>query len=111
MDKLDKKYVFHIPFFKYENEKLVPLDIENIVDDFLKQLNENGYDSLYMKNVKAMYKSRCFDELLIILFVSSLENRESPINIFKQWFNRNNKLLKQESFSYEYGNVMFVEKL
>ena len=36
MDKLDEKYVFHIPFFKYENEKLIPLDIENIVDDLLK---------------------------------------------------------------------------
>ena len=71
MKELDKKYVFHIPLCKYVNNDLIPIAIENIIDELIKQLNENGYDSLYMTKVKGYYKSRCFDEILITLFVST----------------------------------------
>ena len=78
MKELDKKYVFHIPLCKYVNNDLIPIAIENIIDELIKQLNENGYDSLYMTKVKGYYKSRCFDEILIIELNLFLVASHSP---------------------------------
>ena len=113
MKELDKKYVFHIPLCKYVNNDLIPIAIENIIDELIKQLNENGYDSLYMTKVKGYYKSRCFDEILITLFVSTrfLTNHYLPEAIFKKWFKANNNILEQEAYTYECNNKMNIEEI
>ncbi|WP_407422258.1 hypothetical protein [Methanobrevibacter sp.] len=51
MIELDKKYVFHIPLYKYVNNDLIPIPIENIIEELIKQFNKNGYDSLYITKV------------------------------------------------------------
>ncbi len=102
MKELDKKYVFHIPLYKFEDDDLIKLEIGDALDDFIAQLNCDG---LYITKVRSFYKSRCFDELLVSLFVSG---SEKPEEIFKVWFRTNNDILGQESFSYECGDRMFI---
>ncbi len=111
--ELDKKYVFHIPLYKYVDNELIALDMDDIIDELIMQFSEKGYDSLYMSMVKGYYKTRCFDEIIITLYVSSefLEKHEFPESIFKEWFRKNNELLGQEEFAYECGNKMHIEKL
>ncbi len=108
MIELDKKYVFHIPLYKYENDDLVLLEIDDVLDDLMIRLGENDFNSLYITKVESHYKSRYFDEILLTLFV---RNDESPEVIFKKWFHENNDVLRQEEFAYECGNTLFVEKL
>jgi len=110
MIELDKKYVFHIPLFKYTNEKLVAIEMDDILNDLLDKFSKNGYNSAYMTNVKAFYKSRSFDEVLITIFTTKI-NSESPEDIFSKWFKDNNTALCQEAFAYECGDKMFIEKL
>ncbi|MBR5503992.1 MAG: hypothetical protein IKV87_06085 [Methanobrevibacter sp.] len=114
MIELNKKYVFHIPLYKIEDDELIPINMDTILDDLIEQFEENGYDSLYMTDVKAYYKSRFFDEILISIFVSTehlaKENHEFPDRIFEKWFKQNKKELGQEAFAYEYNNKMFIGK-
>ena len=107
MTQLDKKYVLHIPTCKYIDNKLISLNIDEILDDLIKELRRNGLMSFYLTNVKSYYKSRVFDEVLFTVFTSSVSVDE----IFTKWFKKNNNLLQQEAFSFEYDNMMFVEKL
>lgn len=102
MKELDKKYVFHIPLYRFEDDELIKLEIGDALDDLIARLNCDG---LYITKVRSFYKSRCFDELLVSLFVSDSEN---PEEIFKKWFTNNNDVLGQESFSYECGNRMYI---
>lgn len=106
--KLNKKYVFHIPLFKFSNNKLIQIEINDILDDLISQLNDNGFENLYMTKVKGHYKSRSFDELLITLFT---HDSQSPEIIFKKWFEKNNNILKQEEYAYECNNSMYIKKL
>ncbi|MBQ9025904.1 MAG: hypothetical protein IJ104_05970 [Methanobrevibacter sp.] len=71
MIKLDKKYVFHFPQYKYENDKLIAIDTEKITEEFIAILNENGYTSAYLTEAKSYYKNRSYSETLITLFTSS----------------------------------------
>lgn len=111
--ELDKKYLFHIPLYKYVDNKLIALDMDDLIDDLIRQFSEKGYDSLYMSKVKGYYKTRCFDEMIITLYVSAefLKKHEFPEAIFKEWFKKNNDLLGQEEFAYECGDKMYIEKL
>ena len=102
MKELDKKYVFHIPLYKFEDDELIKLEIDDVLDDLMALLKS---DSLYITKVRSFYKSRCFDELLVSLFVSG---SEKPEEIFKEWFRTNNDILGQESFSYECCDRMFI---
>jgi len=102
LKELDKKYVFHIPLYKFEDDELIKLEIDDVLDDLMALLKS---DSLYITKVRSFYKSRCFDELLVSLFVSG---SEKPEEIFKEWFRTNNDILGQESFSYECGDRMFI---
>lgn len=107
MIELDKKYVFHIPKYKFEDNELTPID-SNILKNFITKLNENGYSSAYLTDVKSYYKNRAYDETLITLFTS--QERE-PEKIFKEFFTGNNNILKQEAFAYECNNRMLIETL
>ena len=111
--KLDEKYVFHIPLYKYSNNKLTRINIEKSMHELINQLGQNGYDSLYMTKAKGYFKSRSFDELLITIFVSSQNKlkEKSPECIFKEWFMENNVILEQEAFAYEYNNTLLINKL
>ena len=108
MIKLDKKYVFHFPQYKYENDKLIAIDTEKITEEFIAILNENGYTSAYLTEAKSYYKNRSYSETLITLFTSS-ENE--PEKLFRQFFIENNDILKQEAFAYECNSEMFIEDL
>ena len=105
MEELDKKYVFHIPLYRFEDDDLIRLEIGDALDDLIARLNCDG---LYLTKVRSFYKSRCFDELLVNLFVSG---SEKPEKIFKEWFRTNNDILGQESFSFECGERMFIFEL
>lgn len=109
--ELDKKYVLHIPFHKFENDKITKINMKNLIDDLIKQLNNNGYISFYMTKVNGYYKNRCFDEMLITIFASSDSKQKLPDEIFSKWFKENNNTLKQESFAYEYNNKMYIEEI
>ena len=117
MIELNKKYVFHIPLYKYDdnNDELIAIDMTGIFDELIDEFEENGYDSLYMTDVNSLYKSRFFSEILISIFVSTerlaKDDVEFPDRIFKKWFKKNNDILEQEGYAYEYNNKMFIEKL
>lgn len=108
MIELDKKFVFHIPLYKYVNGELIAIDIDDVLNDLFDDFKNNGYDSAYFTNVKSLYNSKIFDEILITIFTSS---EKTPENIFKEWFIKNNSVLQQEAFAYECGNSMFIEDL
>lgn len=107
MTELTEKYVFHIPLYKYVEDELVPIEIDNLFGDLISDLSENGFENFYLTKVKAYYKSRCFDEVLITIFASS----DTPVAIFEKWFIDNNGILGQEAFSYECGNRMIIHDL
>ena len=108
MMELDKKYVFHVPLFRYDGGELTELDIDEALDELILQFSEHGFDSLYVTKAKGYYKSRCFDELLLSLFASSGDN---PQDIFIDWFERNNDVLGQEAMGWECADRMFIKKL
>ena len=115
MIELDEKYVFHIPKCKYEDGELVAVELEAILDDLFCRFKRNGYESAYMSDVKSWYKQRYFDELLITVFTCScnVSNDDSmtPSDIFGKWFRKNNDVLGQEAFAFEWDNRLFIEKL
>ncbi|MDO5849752.1 MAG: hypothetical protein Q4P14_00930 [Methanobacteriaceae archaeon] len=109
MIKLDDKYIFHLPLYKYANEELIAID-SSIISNLMDLFNEKGYENAYVMKVKGYYKSRSFDELLITIFTSSTDNIK-PDSIFKDWFIENNDILEQDSFAYEYNDEMFIFEL
>ena len=107
MIELAEKFVFHIPLYKYSSGELVSIELDGLLDELKGEFHDNGFDSLYISEVKSMYKSRCFDELLITLFADS----KLPAEIFEVWFRKNNDVLGQESFGYELANRMIIHDL
>ena len=108
---LEEKYIFHIPLFKYENDKIISIDMDNILNELICEFAEKGFENLYIIKARGHYKSRSYDELLITIYTSKNENQTLPNEIFEKWFKNNNNILKQESFGYEYNNRMFIESL
>ena len=105
---LDCKYVLHIPLSRWENGSLIPLDVDEQLNELINDLEVHGFDSFYVTKVESYYKSRNFDELLLIIFASSEGCVEE---IFRDWFLKNNDVLDQEAFAYELGNKMIIETL
>ena len=105
--RLDEKYVLHIPLSRFCDNKLESIEIDEMLDELVKQLKDSGYNSFYITNVTSYYKSRKFNEMLITIFTSKTDEVDL---IFKKWFKRNNDVLGQEAFSYEHQNVMIIEK-
>lgn len=110
---LEEKYVFHIPLYKYENGELLPIDISDILDDLIRDFTVNGYENLYVVNAKGYYRSRRFDEKLIVMYISSKASKNKPLphEIFEKWFKDNNGRLRQEALGYEHNDRMFVERI
>ena len=102
---LEKKYVLHVPLCKFEKGKLISAEAD--VSDLIDCLSKNGFDAAYITGAKGIYKSRCFDELLVTIFASS----DEPKEIFIRWFQKNNHLLGQEALAYECDGKLFVMKL
>ena len=109
--EMDEKYIFHIPLYKYENGKLLSIEIDDIISELIDEFALNSYENLYMIKAKGFYKSRCFDEILIHIFVPAESKKTMPDEIFKKWFVNNNNILQQEALAYEYNNKLFVEKI
>ena len=107
MIELTEKYVLHIPLYKYVADELDPIEIDDLLDDLISDLSENGFENFYLMKAKAHYKSRCFDELLLTIFTTS----KSPVAIFEKWFRHNNDILRQEAFGYEHANTMIIHEL
>ncbi|WP_405266967.1 hypothetical protein [Methanobrevibacter sp.] len=105
--KLSRKYVFHIPLYRYEENGLVPIGIDGLLDELISEFSKSGFENFYFLKAKAHYKSRCFDELLLVMFAESAE----PEAIFRKWFKKGNDVLGQEAFAWECGNSLFVEDL
>lgn len=107
---LNTKYVLHIPTHKFENERVTRINMEKVIADLEKRLNQNDFHSFYKIEVEGHYKRRSFDEVLITIFTSDI-TQPQPDEIFSQWFKDNNYELKQESFAYEKNNELYIEKL
>lgn len=103
-----EKYVLHIPLSKCEDNVVMDLNIDGIMEELIGQLDRNGFDSFYIAKVQSHYKSRIFDEVLITIFTDS--SREL-IGLFRNWFLKNNDVLRQEAFAYERNSRMVIEKL
>ena len=102
---LEKKFVLHVPLFKCENDELISTDVD--ISDLTDCLSKSGFDGAYVTKAKGIYKSRCFDELLVTIFASS----DEPKEIFIRWFQKNNHLLGQEALAYECDGKLFVMNL
>ena len=107
MIRLNRKYVFHIPLYKYVSDELLEIEIDEILDELISEFSCNGFDSLYISRIDSYYKNRQFDEILITIFSSD----EMPLEIFDAWFRRHNDVLAQEAFAYELGNTMVIKDL
>ena len=107
MLRLNRRYVFHIPLYKFAGDGLIPIGIDDLLDDLISEFSKSGFEDFYFLKAKAHYKSRCFDELLLVMFAESKE----PEAIFRKWFKKNNDVLGQEAFAWECGNSLFVEDL
>lgn len=105
MIELDRKYVFHVPLFKFEDGELIELEICEVLDDLFEELDAH---SLYISKVKSRYAKRSYDELLITLFTNSDEH---PEEVFERWFRSNNGILAQEAFAFELDGRMYVARL
>lgn len=104
MIELEKKYVLHIPLYRFSNGKLIQIEFDDLLENLIDRLD---CESLYMTKAKSVYKNRTYDEILITIFTSD----KSPVDEFSRWFRQNNDILAQEAFAYETGDRMFVEKL
>ena len=105
MIEFDRKYVFHVPIFKFEDGVLIELDIDEMLDELIEELDAR---SLYISKVKSVYRKRIYDELLITLFTTSDEH---PEEVFERWFRKNNDRLAQEAFAFEMDGKMYIGDL
>ena len=101
---LDRKYVFHLPLYRFEDGDLVKIDC-GVVRDLIDSLDQH---SLYITKVRSHYRNRSYDELLLTLFTSG---DDKPEEVFRRWFRQNNDVLGQESFAFELDGKMYIEKL
>ncbi|WP_458403117.1 hypothetical protein [Methanobrevibacter sp.] len=106
---LEYKYVLHIPLAKYVDGTLIHQNIDEILDELYDELCDNGYDVFYMSKVKGRYGSNVYDQLLITIFTSA--ESENVAEIFGNWFSKNNDVLCQKEFAYEYCGKLTVVKL
>ena len=104
MIELDDKYVFHIPLYRCEDNELILIEMDDILDDLINQFHQNGFEGMYITQVKSYYRTRLYDEILITIFASG----KSPVEIFEGWFRKNNDVLLQESFAYETENRLII---
>ena len=56
--ELDCRYVLHIPLSKWENGEVVPLDVDDEIEELIFCLEVQGFDGFYLTKVKSHYKSR-----------------------------------------------------
>ena len=106
--ELDMKYVLHIPLSRWENGSLIPLDVDEQLNELINDLELQGFDRFYVTKVLSYYKSRKFNEVLITIFA---RDGDAPHEIFKNWFYRHNDILAQEAFAYELNSKMIIETL
>ncbi len=107
MIRLNQKYAFHIPLYKYVSGGLVMIEIDDILDELISEFNHSGFGSMYVTKINSYYKKRQFDEIVITVF----SNDDLPCEIFGAWFRRHNDVLDQEAFAYEIGNSMIIDSL
>lgn len=110
MRELNQKYVLHIPLYKFKDNKLTEIDMEDVLNELIGELVKNSYTSFYTQKIKSHYNSRTFDELIITVF-SSKDNRKPVEEIFSEWFLKNNLILGQEEYAYEHNSTLNVEKI
>lgn len=107
MKELKQKYVLHIPNCKFQNNELVSIDIENLLDELIGLLNQNGHNSFYIQKSESHYKFRSYEETLITVFADTDEIEE----IFSEWFEKNNHILQQEAYAFERNCSLVVKEL
>ncbi len=104
MMELSERYVFHIPLCKFKDNLLLPIDIDEVLEDLIMRMD---HDSLYVTKAQGHYKSRSYDELLVTVFSSS----DDLGGIFEDWFRANNIILEQDALAYEHNGKMYIQCL
>lgn len=108
MIELNQKYVLHIPLYKYVNNRLILIEIDDILNELTSNLTNNGYDSFYTQKVISHYKKRSFEELIITIYAGKNNRIEE---IFIEWFLKNNHILDQESLGFEKNDRLFIKNI
>lgn len=106
---LANKIIFHIPEKTWMDNTLVDIPAKRLIKSLTNRLQDTGCVSFYATQAESFYKNRTYPEKLITLYCP--ENYEQVINAFKAWFKENNSELHQESFAYEYNNLLYIEEL
>ena len=55
MIELGEKYVFHIPMYRYADDELIPIELDNLLDDLVLKLGDDGFDSMYVTKAKSFF--------------------------------------------------------
>ena len=105
---LKNKHVLHIPLSRFVNGELKMLDIDDLLEELFRKLEENGIEGFYITHATGFYRSRKYPELLITVYSNEKETVEE---ILEKWFQTHNKVLCQEAFSYEANDWLHVIRL
>jgi hypothetical protein len=105
---LKNKHVLHIPLSRFVNGELEMLDIDDLLEELFRKLEENSIEGFYITRATGFYRFRSYPELLITVYSNEKGTVEE---IFEEWFQTHNKVLCQEAFSYEANDRLHVIRL
>lgn len=105
----EMKLTLHIPLYSWNGE-LTPIDAESFKEKLIARFKVIGIDSFYFTSATGYYKGRGYNEALLTVFCEK-DKAERVVEIFKQVYNENNHIMKQESFAYEMNGVLYVVEL
>ena len=98
------KFILHIPCKKYVEGELVDNGYEKFIDAMVQKLTDIGVCGWYMLDAKGYYKSRMYDEKLMVIFYDGDEVTKAFIQTCREL----DKELGQEVYAYEKNNELIV---
>ena len=102
------KHILHIPLSRFVNGELEMLDIDDLLEELFRKLEEKDIEGFYITRATGFYRSRSYPELLLTVY----SNRTNIVEaIFEEWFRAHNGVLCQEAFSYEANDRLHVIRL
>lgn len=98
------KFTLHIPCKKYVGGHLVDNGYKKCINAMAQKLADIGVYGWYMLDAQGYYKSRTYDEKLMVVFCSGDEVADA----FRQTCRELDKELGQEVYAYEKDNELVV---
>ena len=94
------RYVFHIPCAVYENGALKSTPLQQVKDEFAKQLYKHT-DVFFVQDAVGYNKGRCYAEKLLVAYIDADVADD---------FVRIARILQQECYAYERDGELFIAK-